>query len=121
MTSRILRSDLRDEADTRTADLQHQLGLILAALAAVSGSETTPPEASRALAGSGPSEEQQRPPQRTLDELPRLISVAHAATVLGISRASAYRYAAAGDLPTVRLGGRTYIVTARLKAVLDAA
>ena len=56
-----------------------------------------------------------------LPALPTLISVTRAASVLGISRASAYRYAACGDLPTIRLGGRLYIVTARLKAVLGAA
>ncbi len=55
------------------------------------------------------------------DELPKLISVATAAQVLGVSRASAYRYAAGGELPTVHLGGRLYVVTARLKALLDAA
>lgn len=56
-----------------------------------------------------------------LGSLPTLISVSRAATVLGISRASAYRYAACGDLPTIRLGGRLYIVTARLQAFLEAA
>jgi excisionase family DNA binding protein len=46
--------------------------------------------------------------------LPRLIGVHTAAALLGISRSAAYRYAAAGELPTRRLGGRVYIVTALL-------
>lgn len=57
----------------------------------------------------------------TLAELPPLISVTRAAEFLGISRASAYRYAAAGDLPTRRLGGRLYIVTARLRDLVETA
>jgi len=51
--------------------------------------------------------------------LPPLISVEQAATVLGLSRTVAYRLAAAGELPARRLGGRVYIITARLRAVLD--
>jgi predicted site-specific integrase-resolvase len=51
--------------------------------------------------------------------LPALLSVTKAAEILGISRASAYRYAAAGDLPTRRLGGRVYIVTARLMDIVE--
>lgn len=50
----------------------------------------------------------------TLRSLPPLIGVHTAAPLLGISRSAAYRYAAAGDLPTRRLGGRVYIVTALL-------
>lgn len=57
--------------------------------------------------------------QERLDELPPLISVERAARFLGIGRASAYRYAAAGDLPTRRLGGRIYVVTARLRDIVD--
>ena len=34
--------------------------------------------------------------------------------MLGHHRAWAHRAVAAGDLPTVRIGGRTYVVTARL-------
>ena len=54
-----------------------------------------------------------------LSELPALISVPRAAAILGLSRASAYRFAAAGHLPARRLGGRLFIVTARLQAFLD--
>ncbi|MBV8539959.1 MAG: helix-turn-helix domain-containing protein [Pseudonocardiales bacterium] len=51
--------------------------------------------------------------------LPALLPVPKAAEILGISRASAYRYAASGDLPTRRLGGRVYIVTARLMDIVE--
>jgi len=54
-----------------------------------------------------------------LSELPALISVPRAAAILGLSRASAYRFAAAGHLPARRLGGRLFIVTAQLQAFLD--
>lgn len=54
-----------------------------------------------------------------LADLPPLVSVARAARFLGISRASAYRYAAAGDLPTRRLGGRLYIITACLRSIVE--
>jgi excisionase family DNA binding protein len=57
----------------------------------------------------------------TADPLPALMTVSKAAALLGISRASAYRYAAAGELPTRRFGGRMYVVTARLLAILDGA
>jgi integrase len=47
-------------------------------------------------------------PQSELDGLPVFITVPHAARLLGIKRASAYRLAASGELPTKRLGGRVY-------------
>jgi excisionase family DNA binding protein len=59
--------------------------------------------------------------QSDLDQLPLLIPIPRAAKLLGISRSAAYRCAASGDLPTTHLGGRVYIVTARLKAWLEAA
>ena len=52
--------------------------------------------------------------------LPLLIAVPEAAKILGISRAAAYRFAAAGDLPIKRLGRRVYVVTARLRAFIEA-
>ena len=55
---------------------------------------------------------------QTVNELPALLTVPRAAELLGISRASAYRYAASGELPVRRLGGRVYIVTARLLAMI---
>jgi excisionase family DNA binding protein len=53
--------------------------------------------------------------------LPLLIPVPRAAAMLGISRATAYRLAASGDLPSRRLGGRVYIVTAALLAMVEGA
>ena len=53
-----------------------------------------------------------------LKALPPLIPVPTAAKVLGISRSAAYRYAASGELPIRRLGGRVYIVTALLHALV---
>ena len=44
--------------------------------------------------------------RQTTDQLPALLTVPRAAELLGISRASAYRYAASGELPVRRLGGR---------------
>ena len=51
--------------------------------------------------------------------LPALISVTKAAEIMGISRASAYRYATSGELPIRRLGGRVYVVTARLMDIVE--
>ena len=57
----------------------------------------------------------------TLDELPLLIPVPRAAELLGLSRSAAYRCAASGDLPTRHLGGRVYVVTAKLREFLESA
>lgn len=54
-----------------------------------------------------------------LDQLPALISVPQAAKILGLKRSSAYRYAAAGDLPVKRLGGRVYVITAKIRPLID--
>jgi predicted DNA-binding transcriptional regulator AlpA len=53
------------------------------------------------------------------EALPALISVPKAAQLLGLSRASAYRFAASGDLPTRRLGARVFVVTSRLVAFIN--
>ena len=53
------------------------------------------------------------------DGLPVLISVKKAAEVLGISRASAYRYAEQGHLPVKKLGGRIYVIRDRLRELLE--
>lgn len=50
--------------------------------------------------------------------LPPLISVERAAETLGFSRASAYRYVKAGELPSRRLGGRVFVITAGLRPLL---
>jgi excisionase family DNA binding protein len=55
-----------------------------------------------------------------LDRLPVLIPVPLAAKLLGVSRASAYRYALEGILPTTRLGGRVFIHRDRLRVFLEA-
>ncbi len=52
---------------------------------------------------------------------PLLIPIPKAARLLGISRSAAYRCAASGDLPTRHLGGRVYIVTAKLQEMLESA
>ncbi len=54
-----------------------------------------------------------------LDSLPMLITIAHVAEILGISRSAAYRCAASGDLPTTHLGGRVYVITAQLRLLFE--
>jgi excisionase family DNA binding protein len=56
---------------------------------------------------------------KELDGLPALLSVSKAADLLGISRASAYRYAESGDLPVRRLGGRIYVVRDQLRVMVE--
>lgn len=56
-----------------------------------------------------------------LEDQPILIPVPRAARLLGISRSAAYRCAASGDLPTTHLGGRVYVVTAKLVQLLESA
>ncbi|EFC80273.1 hypothetical protein FrEUN1fDRAFT_6607 [Parafrankia sp. EUN1f] len=53
--------------------------------------------------------------------LPALISVGKAAQILGLSRATAYRLADNDELPVQRMGGRVYVVTARLRATFGGA
>ncbi|WP_217451640.1 helix-turn-helix domain-containing protein [Candidatus Frankia nodulisporulans] len=50
--------------------------------------------------------------------MPPLIPVERAAELLSLSRSAAYRLAAAGELPSRRLGGRVFIVTAGLREIL---
>ena len=57
----------------------------------------------------------------TLDDLPPTISVERAGDILGISRRSAYRAAARGELPTLRVGRRLLVPTPRLLDLLGAA
>jgi len=54
-----------------------------------------------------------------VSQLPALIGVQQACDLLGISRSAGYRAAATGDLPTIRLGRRLYVPTARLCALID--
>ncbi len=53
-------------------------------------------------------------------QLPALLTIPRAAEILGFSRASAYRYAASGELPTKRFGGRVYVITAQIRHLFDA-
>lgn len=53
--------------------------------------------------------------------LTALISVGKAAAILGLSRATAYRLADTNELPVQRMGGRVYVVTARLRAAYGSA
>jgi len=50
--------------------------------------------------------------------LPGLLKVEQASTLMGISRSAAYRAVAAGDLPSVRFGCRLYVPTVRLLELL---
>jgi excisionase family DNA binding protein len=58
--------------------------------------------------------------QMTLEvaELPPTISVERAAKLLGVSRSSAYRAAANGQLPTISFGRRLLVPTSRLLEML---
>jgi len=47
------------------------------------------------------------------------LTVEQAAQVLGICRGLAYEAAARGELPTIRLGRRVLVPTARLLALLE--
>ncbi len=62
-------------------------------------------------------------PQAQADDpfagLPLLIPVPQAAKLIGISRAAAYRFASAGDLPTKKLGRRVYVVSAKLRDFIE--
>lgn len=54
-----------------------------------------------------------------LADLPMLIPIPMVARLLGISRSAAYRCVASGDLPSAHLGGRVYVITARLRELLE--
>ena len=51
----------------------------------------------------------------SLEELPLMMNIADVATVLGISRAGAYKLAHSADFPTVQIGKR--IVVSRKKFI----
>lgn len=53
-----------------------------------------------------------------LDDLPPTLTIEQAGELLGISRRSAYRAAATGQLPTLRLGRRLLVPTPRLLQLL---
>ncbi len=53
-----------------------------------------------------------------LQGLPPTLTVEQAGELLGISRRSAYRAANTGDLPTIKLGRRLLVPTARVLDLL---
>jgi len=80
--------------------------------------------------GASPSSERTRPSSRTgadsiaariaheLTELPPTLSIERTAKLLGLSRSSAYRAAASGQLPTLAFGRRLFVPTVRLLEML---
>ena len=52
-------------------------------------------------------------------QTPSLLSVAEAATILRLSRATTYRLVSAGDLPASRVGGQLRIDLEQLREYLD--
>jgi excisionase family DNA binding protein len=53
-----------------------------------------------------------------LEQLPPTITVTHAAKLLGIGKNQAYKAAASGELPVVRIGHRLLVPTARVLMML---
>ena len=53
-----------------------------------------------------------------LAELPPTLTIERAAKLLGLSRSSAYRAAANGQLPTLAFGRRLFVPTVRLLEML---
>jgi excisionase family DNA binding protein len=60
------------------------------------------------------------PATRTVDQAPEppTMSIPAAAQLLGISRSAGYRAAACGQIPTIRIGRRLLVPTARLHQLL---
>lgn len=54
----------------------------------------------------------------TTHDYPATMTVEEAGELLGLSRSSAYRAAARGELPTLRFGRRLVVPTPRLLALL---
>jgi excisionase family DNA binding protein len=68
---------------------------------------------------SRPGQARLIPPSfESLDKLPPTLTVPHAGRLLGLGRDSAYRAAAAGELPTIKFGRRLFVPTARLLRLL---
>lgn len=80
-------------------------------------SQTTTRRSSASRAMPRPAESPRRATAR-LAELPPTLTIEEAGQMLGISRRSAYRAAARGELPTLRLGRRLLVPTPRLLALL---
>lgn len=54
----------------------------------------------------------------TVTDVPATISLEHAGQILGVSRRTAYRAAARGQIPSIRIGRRWFVPTARLLELL---
>lgn len=59
-----------------------------------------------------------RPRTKDYSDLPAMLTVERAGRIAGWSRSAAYRYAAAGHLPIVRMGRRMWVVTAEFRRML---
>jgi excisionase family DNA binding protein len=53
-----------------------------------------------------------------LTAMPATMTIPEAARLLGISRSAAYRAVARGEIPTIRIGRRLLVPTAKLYAML---
>jgi excisionase family DNA binding protein len=53
-----------------------------------------------------------------LTAMPATMTIPQAAELLGISRSAAYRAVARGEIPTIRIGRRLLVPTAKLYAML---
>lgn len=54
----------------------------------------------------------------SIDDYPTTMTIEEAGELLGLSRSSAYRAAARGELPTLRFGRRLVVPTRRLLTLL---
>lgn len=59
------------------------------------------------------------PPPAALDQLPLTCSVPTAAKLLGIGRATAYKAAADGSIPSIRIGRCIRVPSAALRRLLE--
>lgn len=59
-------------------------------------------------------------PKLSDPDLPPLVPVPLAAKLIGISRSAAYRAVGTGELASKPLGGRIYVVTAKLREFVEA-
>jgi excisionase family DNA binding protein len=50
---------------------------------------------------------------------PAAISLEQAARLLGVTKRTTQRYAASGELPTVKIGGRRFVPMHRFQALLN--
>jgi excisionase family DNA binding protein len=53
-----------------------------------------------------------------LTDLPATMTITEAAGLLGVSRSAGYRAVARGEIPTIRIGRRLLVPTAKLYALI---